>query len=268
MDAVVEWVHGFADDGELQRWAAAILIIIVTAIVAAMASRLIRRITSSDGVPLPSSSILVNIVRVTIWIIGVSIMLSACFNIDVNALLAALGIGGLAISLGMQDTLKNLIGGLQVTFMKIIKPGDHVIVGATEGIVQDVTWRQTVVKDFENNTHLIPNALVTATEIEKIEPDCMVSTMLSFTNDTRDIDSLIREMELRAKSAVEEVAELEKDPWILLTQIGEYGTWAKMRFVLKDTSHVREARDAALRAVSAYTRVNASDVLLDSGEDD
>ena len=75
-------------------------------------------------------------------------------------------------------------------------------------------------------------------------------------------------MELRAKSAVEEVAELEKDPWILLTQIGEYGTWAKMRFVLKDTSHVREARDAALRAVSAYTRVNASDVLLDSGEDD
>ena len=59
---------------------------------------------------------------------------------------------------------------------------------------------------------------------------------------------------------MEEVAELERDPWILLTQIGEYGTWAKMRFVLKDMDHVREARDAALRAVSPYTRMNFEDV--------
>ena len=89
----------------------------------------------------------------------------------------------------------------------------------------------------------------------------MVSTMLSFTNDTRDIDEVIREMELLAKEAVEEVAELERDPWILLTQIGEYGTWAKMRFVLKDITLAREARDAALRAVSPYTRLNSSEVL-------
>ena len=62
--------------------------------------------------------------------------------------------------------------------------------------------------------------------------------------------------------------ELEKDPWILLTQIGEYGTWAKMRFVLKNTDHVREARDAALRAVSPYTHVNASEILQDDGIED
>jgi hypothetical protein len=61
---------------------------------------------------------------------------------------------------------------------------------------------------------------------------------------------------LLAKDAVQTVAELEKDPWILLTQIGEYGTWAKLRFVLKDMTHVREARDAALRAISPYTRIN------------
>ena len=79
---------------------------------------------------------------------------------------------------------------------------------------------------------------------------------------------MIREMELLAKQAIEEVAELEKDPWILLTEIGEYGTWAKMRFVLKGVDHAREARDAALRAVSPYTRVNAKEILHDDGEDD
>ena len=268
MDDLIVWVRGLVHGDEFQKWAIAILIIIVTAIVSALLSRLVRRITSSDGAPLPSSSILVNIVRIVVWVIGLSIMLSACFDVDVNGLVAALGVGGVALSLGLQDTLKNFIGGLQVTIMKIIKPGDHVIIGSTEGIVQDVNWRQTVVKDFENNIHLIPNAVINSNEVEKIEPDLLIATMLSFTNDTRDIDATIREMELVAKRAVEEVAELEKDPWILLTQIGEYGTWAKMRFVLKDASHAREARDAALRAVSPYTRVNAEEMLHDDGDED
>ena len=89
----------------------------------------------------------------------------------------------------------------------------------------------------------------------------LVITMLSFTNDGRDLDEMIREMERLAKEAVEKVTPLEKDPWILLTQIGEYGTWAKMRFILKDATYAREARDAALRAVSPYTRNNADDLM-------
>ena len=144
--------------------------------------------------------------------------------------------------------------------MKIVQPGDHVKIGTTEGIVQDVTWRQTIVKDFENNVHTIPNSSINSGEVEKIEPTNLIATMISFTNDTRDIDETVRKMELLAKEALEEVAELEKDPWILLTQIGEYGTWAKMRFVLKDMTNVREARDAALRAISPYTRLNPDEM--------
>ena len=90
--------------------------------------------------------------------------------------------------------------------------------------------------------------------------------MISFVNDGRDLDDLLREMELKAKLAVERVATLEKDPWILVTQIGEYGIWAKMRFVLADVDHAREARDAALRAVAPYTRLNAEEI-LPAGDD-
>ena len=268
MDGVIEWVRSLAGGDGLRAVIVAVLILIATAIVSSLLTRLIRRALSGDGAPLPSSTILVNIVRVVIWAFGISIMLSACFDVDVNGILAALGIGGLAVSLGLQDTIKNFVGGLQVTLMKIVKPGDHVKIGTTEGIVQDVTWRQIVVKDFENDIHIIPNATLNANEVQKIEPSFLVGTMLSFTNDTRDIDAAIREMELLAKRAIEEVAELERDPWILLTQIGEYGTWAKMRFVLKDVSHAREARDAALRAISAYTRVDAAELLHDDGADD
>lgn len=268
MDGLVSWIHSQVQGGDLQKWLMAFAIVVITLVLGYLVAKLVRKITSIDGVPLPSSSILANIARIAMWVVGFSVMLSACFDVDVNGVIAALGVGGLAISLGMQDTLKNFIGGLQVTLMKIIKPGDHVIIGATEGIVQDVSWRQTVVKDYENHIHLIPNAVINSTEVEKIEPSHMVTTRLSFTNDTRDLDAVIREMEQLAKQAVEKVAELERDPWILLTEIGEYGTWAKMRFVLKDADHAREARDAALRAVSVYTRVAASEILHDDGEED
>ena len=261
MGGLTSIVQDISNGDLLIKVAIAAVIVIATAIVSHFVTRIIRRIMQVDGSPLPSSSILVNIGRAVIWVIGVSSMLSSCFGVDVNALIAALGIGGVALSLGLQDTVKNFIGGLQVTLMGIVHPGDHIIVGGVEGIVHDVTWRQTKVIDFENTTHLIPNALINSTTVQKIEPSLLVVTMLSFTNDGRDLDEMIREMERLAKEAVEKVTPLEKDPWILLTQIGEYGTWAKMRFVLKDATYAREARDAALRAVSPYTRNNADDLM-------
>lgn len=255
-----QWVRDFVSNFDLSAIVLAVVLLAITTVVSHFAVRLVHKLISSDGVPLPSSSLIGNIVRIAIWGIGISFVLSECFGVNVGALVTALGIGGLALSLGFQDTISNFIGGLQVTLMKIVQPGDHIKIGSTEGMVLDINWRQTIVKDFENNVHTIPNSSINSGEVEKIEPPHLVSTMLSFTNDTRDLDETIRIMEQRAKEAVEKVAELERDPWILLTQIGEYGTWAKMRFVLKDMTHVREARDAALRAVSPYTRVNPEDL--------
>lgn len=268
MNGIVEWIRSYIHGDMLQAWIMAAAVIVVTAVVSAAATRLIRRLMQVDGLPLPESSILVNVARIVIWLLGISIMLSACFNIDVNALLAAIGVGGVAVSLGLQDTLSNFIGGVQVTLMGIVHPGDHISVGGVEGIVQDVSWRQTVVKDYENNTHLIPNSVINSTSVQKTEPEYLVATMISFVNDGRDLDEMIGEMEQLAKRAVEKVAPLEKDPWILVTQIGEYGIWAKMRFVLKDVTYAREARDAALRAVAPYTRLNAPEVMFDDGAED
>ena len=268
MDGVVEWVKNFIHGDRLQAWVVAALIILATAIVSAIVTRVIRRLMQVDGLPIPESSIIVNIVRIVIWVLGISIMLSACFNVDVNALLAALGVGGIALSLGLQDTIKNFIGGLQVTLMGIVHPGDHIVVDGVEGIVQDVTWRQTVVKDYDNNVHLIPNAVINATTVQKIDPDLLVITLISFVNDGRDLDEMTHEMELLAKQAIEKVTPLEKDPWILITQIGEYGIWAKMRFVLKEATYAREARDAALRAIAPYTRNNAPDMLSSGSNED
>ena len=111
------WVHNII-------WA--VILVIVTAIAAKVASKTLRHLLNRDDNPLPASSIFINIARAVIWMIGGSFILDNCFGINANALVAALGVGGIAISLGFQDTLSNLIGGVQVTFMGIIKPGDNI----------------------------------------------------------------------------------------------------------------------------------------------
>lgn len=241
----------------------AIVIVVTTYAIARLVARLLTRILSSDGVPIPSSSILVNIARASVWVIGLSTMLSACFGVDVDGLLAALGVGGIALSLGMQDLIKNFIGGLQITLMRIVEPGDHIMIGSTEGIVQDVSWRQTVVKDYENNTHIIPNAEISASEVVQVKPERLVSTIVVFNNDGRHLEEAFPQMERQAKKAIEKVAPLERDPWLLITHIGEYGIWAKLRFVLEDTTYAREARSAAMAALAPYTRNDVSEVMAE-----
>ena len=111
-------------------WAA--VIIAVTAFVSHLAKKGLKTFLDWDNNPLPSSSIIINIVRAVIWIVGGSIVLDSCFGINPNALVTALGVGGIAISLGFQDTLSNLIGGIQMTFMKIVQPGDNIDVGGDD----------------------------------------------------------------------------------------------------------------------------------------
>jgi hypothetical protein len=120
------------------------------------------------------------------------------------------------------------------------------------------------VLDYEHNLHLIPNAIMSSAEVVKVEPALIVSTTVVLNNDGRDLAKTFRTMELLAKDAVERLAPLERDPWMLATQIGEYGVWAKLRFVLKDATHAREARDAALLAIAPYTRRDASELMGES----
>ena len=143
------WVHNII-------WA--VILAIGTAVAAKVVSKTLNHLLNRDDNPLPASSIFINIARAVIWMIGGSFILDNCFGINANALVAALGVGGIAISLGFQDTLSNLIGGMQVTFMGIIKPGDNIEVGGVSGVVQDITWRHTTIEDACGQTIIVPNS--------------------------------------------------------------------------------------------------------------
>ncbi|MBC7266601.1 MAG: mechanosensitive ion channel family protein [Anaerosomatales bacterium] len=130
----------------------------VTVAAARIAVGLVREYVQSPDGPLPSTSIFVNLTRIGVIALGALLVLNA-LGISVTPVLTALGVGGLAVALALQDTLSNLFAGLQLLASRQIHPGDHLTLDSgQEGVVEDVTWRYTTLLAQGGNLVVVPNA--------------------------------------------------------------------------------------------------------------
>jgi len=110
----------------------------------------------AEGV-LPSASILGSLAEASIYIFGALILLQT-FGVSIAPILTALGVGGLAVALALQDTLSNLFSGLHILLTRQIKVGDFIKLSTgEEGNVTDISWRNTMIKAWNNNMIIVPN---------------------------------------------------------------------------------------------------------------
>lgn len=112
--------------------------------------------TREDG-KMPSASILTYVTRAIVYVIGILIILQS-LGISITPLLTALGVGGLAVALALQDTLSNLFAGIHIIASKKIRTGDFIrLEGGQEGYVEDISWRNTTVRSLANFHFIVPN---------------------------------------------------------------------------------------------------------------
>ncbi len=86
-------------------------------------------------------------------------------GLPTGPLVASLGIGGLAISLGVQPYLKNLIGGIILFANRPVKIGDFCELGGVTGTVEDIGLRTTSIRTPDRNLVIIPNAVVSESQV-------------------------------------------------------------------------------------------------------
>lgn len=109
-------------------------------------------------------SFLLKGVRGVIYIIaGFLVITELGFNL--NGLIAGLGVGGVIVTLAAQDTAKNLFGGLVIFLDKPFAVGDWIQVETYEGTVEDITFRSTRIRTFENSVVNIPNSILSNASI-------------------------------------------------------------------------------------------------------
>lgn len=135
---------------------------------------------------------------ITLFVILGVLMVVQSLGYDVKALLAGLGIGGLAFALAAQDTLANVFGSIVVAIDQPFKLGEAVKIGANEGVVEDIGLRSTKLRTPGRNLIVIPNKTVAGEAI--INNSRFIGRradqVFSLTYDTKpeQIEELVQEM--------------------------------------------------------------------------
>src|SRR5260370_26401109 len=141
----------------LERAIPALVILAVTWILARLAGGAVRAYGRQTDEPVFSSALFSSVIEGAVMVIGVITVLSS-FGIAIAPLLTTLGLGGLAVALALRDTLANLFSGIQIVTARQLRPGDYVKFDfGAEGEVMDVQWRNTTIRDAQNNLVVVPN---------------------------------------------------------------------------------------------------------------
>ncbi len=233
----------------------AVLILSCTAVVCKIVTIVIKRFLTRDKVPLPSMSIYLNIIRFACWFIGISLMLGTCFGIDISAFVAALGVGGIAVSLGFKDTISNLISGIQVTSCKIMEPGDHVEIGKYTGIVQDTTWHHTTLKGVNGEKVIVPNSVINANSVVKLMPFSVVRVRIQLHSKSEALTDVSDKIISEVRAAVKEFGPLNDDISISFSSIADGG--AKGSVIVQmlneiDGATAYKIKDTIIRTIAPY----------------
>lgn len=130
----------------------------VTLATAAVASRLV----GAYGARLAPGLAVTSLARTISWgliaALGLLVVLNG-LGVSIAPMLTAMGIGGLAVALALQEPLANLFAGLFITVAGQVRVGDYVkLESGLEGYVVDFGWRSTRIRMLANNLIVVPNA--------------------------------------------------------------------------------------------------------------
>lgn len=130
----------------------------VTLLAASVATRFVANYGPRVSPAVPVSGLTQNLVRIVVITIGLLVILNG-FNVEIRPMLAALGVGGLAVALALQEPLSNLFAGLFVTIAGQVRIGDYVRLDTgAEGYIRDFNWRSTRLQTLPGNFIIVPNS--------------------------------------------------------------------------------------------------------------
>jgi len=180
-------------------------------------------LSRASGFPI---SLLRNLSAVLVYALGLLIVLDY-LKISVAPLLTALGVGGLAVALALQDTLANLFAGLHILATRKVRSGDYVkLESGEEGYVRDITWRNTTIEVLAGDLVIVPNsklasAIVTNFDLPAKDSAVLVEFGVAYKTDLRKCEEVVVDV---AKAVMSQVPGGVKDfvPFVRFHSFGDF----------------------------------------------
>jgi len=161
---------------------------------------------------------------------------------DVGAVIAGLGIGGLALALAAQDTVKNIFGGIMVYVDKPFKVGDRIQIHGYDGFVEEVGIRSTRLRTLEGRLVTLPNAHFSDEAVENVtlEPSRKVVVNLGLTYETSP-EKMERAIEILKEISTEN-SDLEENHLVSFNNWGDFSMGIMYIYFIKPTSDILQTQ--------------------------
>ena len=200
-------------------------------------------------------SILSAFLKVTLWIFG-SMLILAQLGVNIGPLIAGASVAGIAIGFGAQAIVKDFVSGVFIILENQYRVGDVITLAGTTGTVEEITVRQTILRDVNGSKHFIPNGQIGVT-----------------TNLTMDYSNLILNMDISYDANIEQVKrvvdrvgkELSRDPqfnniiieppkFLRVEEFGAHAVVIRISGKLKPGNQWQIAGEMRLRLKDAFDR--------------
>lgn len=180
-------------------------------------------------------------IKMGIW--GVSGMIALKnAGYDVGALLAGLGIGGLAFALAAQDTISNLFGGVTVFTDKQFKVGDRIKVTGVDGVVKEIGIRSSRIQTLEGRIVTMPNSVFAKNPVENISSEPTRKVILNigvvYSTTHEEIEKCMKML----KEIVYAEIGTENDCVVFFTNFGAYSLDLQLIYYIKKDANIPDTQ--------------------------
>jgi small-conductance mechanosensitive channel len=202
-----------------------------------------------------ASSLVLLVIRIVIIALA-ALGAAEAMGLSLTPVLASLGIGSLAVALALQDTLANFFAGIYLLIDKPVRIGDYVKVDeTTEGVVDRIGWRSTLLRQLNNNTVVIPNnKLLTSqlTNFNLVESECFISLPVgvSYDADLEQVEALLVNIATEVLTA-ENLLNSEVPPVVRFFNFGESSVDLNVIVQLNDIQQQLRVRHLLIKRIHA-----------------
>ncbi len=217
----------------------------------------------SASSPIRYPTLVVNLSRVAVGVLGAFIILQ---NLDINItpLITALGIGGLAVALALQDTLGNLFAGVHIILSGQVRPHDYVqLESGEQGYVVDVKGRNTTIHTFPGgNLIVVPNSTMASSIVKNYSMPrsaLWVSTEVgvSYDSDLEQVEAVTLEVAHDVLSSVDGGVTSD-DPIVLFHTFGDSSINFEVRMMVREFTAQGRVRHEFIKKL--HHRFNAEGI--------
>lgn len=182
--------------------------------------------------------------RIIIWTMGIVVGLNNA-GYNVGAIIAGLGIGGLAFALAAQDTVKNFFGGIMIFADKPFKIGERIQIGDIDGFVQEIGIRSTRIRTLAGRMVTIPNSMFSGDAIENVdrEPTRKIVLNLGLTYDTT-AEQIEQAMELLKEIGANHKDKIEENVLVSFNAFGDFSLGILFIYYIKKEADILNTQTA------------------------